>query len=52
MSESHLTTRHPDEDIRSRTVVDAAGHDIGEIEALRVDIQHRRRQAAACTRDM
>jgi sporulation protein YlmC with PRC-barrel domain len=39
MSESHLTTRNRDEDIRSRQVVDASGHDIGEIEALIIDDQ-------------
>jgi sporulation protein YlmC with PRC-barrel domain len=42
MLDAHLTTRDPAEDIRSRKVVDAAGQDIGEIEALLIDDQEEK----------
>jgi sporulation protein YlmC with PRC-barrel domain len=37
MRDAHLTTRDRAEDIRSRKVLDAAGKDIGHIEALLID---------------
>jgi sporulation protein YlmC with PRC-barrel domain len=42
MRDAHVTTRDPAEDIRSRNVVDAAGKDIGEIEALLIDDQEEK----------
>jgi sporulation protein YlmC with PRC-barrel domain len=37
MQDAHLTTRDREEDIRHRKVVDAAGQDVGEIDALLID---------------
>jgi len=42
MRDAHLTTRDSAEDIRSRKVLDAAGEDIGEIEALLIDDQEEK----------
>lgn len=42
MRDAHLTTRDRAEDIRSRKVVDAAGQEIGEIEALLMDDQEEK----------
>jgi len=42
MRDAHLTTRDRAEDIRWRKVVDAAGEEIGEIEALLLDDQEEK----------
>jgi sporulation protein YlmC with PRC-barrel domain len=42
MRDAHLTTRDRAEDIRKRKVVDAAGKDVGEIEALLIDDQEEK----------
>ncbi len=42
MGDVHLATRDRAEDIRSRKVVDAAGKDIGKIEALLIDDQEQK----------
>jgi len=42
MSEADLTTRDRAEDIRDRKVVDAAGEEIGKIDALLIDDQENK----------
>jgi sporulation protein YlmC with PRC-barrel domain len=42
MQDAHFTTRDRAEDIRHRKVVDAAGKDIGEIDALLIDDQEKK----------
>jgi sporulation protein YlmC with PRC-barrel domain len=42
MQDAHLTTRDRAEDIRHRKVLDAAGKDIGEIDALLIDEQEEK----------
>jgi sporulation protein YlmC with PRC-barrel domain len=42
MSDAHLTTRNSAEDIRRRKVVDAAGREIGEIDALLIDEEEKK----------
>ncbi len=42
LTDAHLTTRDPAEDIRNRKVVDAAGEEIGKVEALLIDDQEQK----------
>lgn len=42
LDDTDLTLAEPADDVRGRTVIDAAGDDIGEVDALIID-QHERR---------
>jgi len=37
LSDSKLTVKHPDEDVRGRKVLDKAGEDIGTVDELFID---------------
>jgi sporulation protein YlmC with PRC-barrel domain len=42
LSDTDLTLAHPDEDVRGRKVVDAQGHEVGEVDDLMIDDQEKK----------